>query len=526
MRFNSIKYIALLALAAANVAGCTKASAPDLGEELNVLLQMSVGTKAVAETDGTPTDAESAIHTLRVYAFVDGQAAGHFYTADYAALEDAAGTASGAAKHFLMDIKMYSLGSREVDFYVIANEEAMATAGSAPAGFDENTTEDELNGFTFTSLNLCNGMAFGLPMCCKKTETINFAIDDENNPQTAPGHEGHTLLAQKLSFELERPVGKIGVFAAKPIGEKGMLTVTGLSVTRSRFVNYLMLPADLEDAYDNEGSAADPRDLTTVEGSVTAEVASGETDASEYTPVQAEAYYPFENPWGSGSWSLPGDARGNILTISYKYDSDSQERTGTVYLPPIVRNTYYMVCCLLSNSGKIMVNYSVADWDDAELYKLEFAAPEYELPTQSYPAVAVQPPYSDHPTVHYNGDPAAQEGTFSINFKISGPVGQVWTPTLLNATDADYQITVTQNGSPVAAPYLASTDPYEITIRALRPDNVGKTLELAISYTPQWDPAGTSLLMINGSSEVGLYWPVPEGTENPTYKIVIEQVEP
>ena len=522
MRFNSIKYIALLALAAATVAGCTKAPAPDLGEELDVLLQMSVGTKAVTETDGTPTAAESAIHTLRVYAFVDGKAAGHFYTPDYAALEDAAGTASGTAKHFLMDIKMYSLGTRDVDFYVIANEEAMVTAGSA-VRLDENTTETELKGFTFTSLNLGNDMAFGLPMCCKKTETIDFATDDENNPQTVPGHEGHTLLAQKLSFELERPVGKIGVFAAKPIGEEGTLTVTGLSVTRSRFVNFLMLPANLEEAYDNEGSQAAPRDLEIVGGSVTAEVASGETDAAEYTPVQAEAYYPFENPWGSSNWSQAGSPRGNILTIKYRYDTDSQERTGTVYLPPVVRNTYYMVCCQLSNSGKITVNYSVADWDDAEPYELEFAAPEYELPTQSYPVAST--PYA-RPTVHYNGDPAAQEGTFSINFKISGPVGQVWTPTLLNATDADYQITVTQNGSPVSAPYLASADPYEITIRALRPDNVGKTLEFAISYTPQWDPTGTSLLMINGNNEDKQTWPVPTGTVNPTYKIVIEQVEP
>ena len=522
MRFNSIKYIALLALAAATVAGCTKAPAPDLGEELDVLLQMSVGTKAVTETDGTPTAAESAIHTLRVYAFVDGKAAGHFYTPDYAALEDAAGTASGTTKHFLMDIKMYSLGTRDVDFYVIANEEAMVTAGSA-VRLDENTTETELKGFTFTSLNLGNGMAFGLPMCCKKTETIDFATDDENNPQTVPGHEGHTLLAQKLSFELERPVGKIGVFAAKPIGEEGTLTVTGLSVTRSRFVNFLMLPANLEEAYDNEGSQAAPRDLEIVGGSVTAEVASGETDAAEYTPVLAEAYYPFENPWGSSNWSQAGSPRGNILTIKYRYDTDSQERTGTVYLPPVVRNTYYMVCCQLSNSGKITVNYSVADWDDAEPYELEFAAPEYELPTQSYPVAST--PYA-RPTVHYNGDPAAQEGTFSINFKISGPVGQVWTPTLLNATDADYQITVTQNGSPVSAPYLASADPYEITIRALRPDNVGKTLEFAISYTPQWDPTGTSLLMINGNNEDKQTWPVPTGTVNPTYKIVIEQVEP
>ena len=521
MRFNSIKYIALLVLAAATVAGCSKAPVPDLGEELDVLLQMSVGTKAVTETDGTPTAAESAIHTLRVYAFVDGKAAGHFYTPDYADLEDAAGTASGTAKHFLMDIKMYSLGTKDVDFYVVANEGAMYTAGSA-ARLDENTTEAELKEFTFTSLNLGNGMALGLPMCCKKTETIDFASDDESNPQTVPGHEGHTLLAQKLSFELERPVGKIGVFAAKPIGEEGTLTVTGLSVTRSRFVNFLMPPDNPESAYNNPGSASE-RELTPVEGPVTAEVASGETDAAKYTPVQAEAYYPFENPWGSTAWNQPGDSRGNILTIKYKYETDNQERTGTVYLPPIVRNTYYMVCCQLSNSGKILVNYSVADWDDAEPYELEFAAPEYEMPTQAYPVASK--PYA-RPTVHYNGDPAAQEGTFSINFKISGPVGQVWTPTLLNATDADYKITVTQNGSPVAAPYLASADPYEITIRALRPDNVGKMPEFAISYTPQWDPTGTSLLMINGDSEDDLTWPVPAGTLNPIYKIVIEQVEP
>lgn len=516
MRFNSIKYIALLVLAAATVAGCTKAPAPDLGEELNVLLQMSVGTKAVTETDGTPTDAESAIHTLRVYAFVGGEPAGHFYTDDYAGLEDA--SAPTAAKHFLMDIKMYSLGSRDVDFYVIANEDAMVTTGAA-VELDENTTEAQLNGFTFTRLNLDDDMAHGLPMCCKRKETINFAEDDPNNHQTDPGHEGHTLLAQKLSFELERPVGKIGVFAAKPKGEKGKLTITGLSVTRSRFVNFLMCPGNLENAYGNQGSSA-TRELATVDDPVLSEVASGEIDASQYTLVQAEAYYPFENPWGSSNWSQAGSPRGNILTIKYRYDTDSQERTGTVYLPPVVRNTYYMVCCQLSNSGKIMVNYSVADWDDAEPYELEFAAPEYELPTQSYPVAST--PYA-RPTVHYNGDPAAQEGTFSINFKISGPVGQVWTPTLLNATDADYQITVTQNGSPVAAPYLASADPYIITIRALRPDNVGKTLEFAISYTPQWDPTGTSLLMINGNSESELRWPVPAGTVNPTYKIVIEQ---
>lgn len=521
MKFNSILHIAVPALAAVLAAACTKEPVRDLGDEFNVLLQMSVGTKAVTETDGTPTDGESAIHTLRVYAFVDGEPAGHFYTDDYAGLEDASATT--AAKHVLMDIKMYSLGSRDVDFYVIANEDAMDTTGAA-VELDENTTEAQLNDFTFKGLYLANDMALGLPMCCKRKETINFAEDDPNNPQTVPGHEGHILLKQKLNFKLARPVGKIGVFAAKPVGEEGTLTVTGLIVTRSRFVNFLMLPDDLKNAYGNPGSTA-TRELETVDDPVTSEVVSGERNAAKYTLVQAEAYYPFENPWGSYIWSASGDTRGNILTISYKYNTDNQERTGTVYLPPIVRNNYYKVCCLLSNTGKIVVNYSVADWDDSESYKLEFDAPEYTLPTQSYPKVT-GPPYSDMPKVYYNGDAAAPEGTFSINFNITGPAGQVWTPTLLNATNEDYQISVTQRGVPASAPYTASDDPYDITVRALRPGNVGKTLELAISYTPQWDPAGTSLLMINGSSEDDLNWPVPEGTENPTYKIVIEQVEP
>ena len=521
MKFNNILHIAVPALAAVLAAACTKEPVRDLGDEFNVLLQMSVGTKAVTETDGTPSEGESAIHTLRVYAFVDGEPAGHFYTDDYAGLEDASATT--AAKHFLMDIKMYSLGSRDVDFYIVANEGAMKHPATLPA-LGPDTTEDGLNSFIFTSLDLSDNMAKGLPMCCKKTVTIDFAGDDENNPQTVPGHEGHILLKQKLNFELARPVGKIGVFAAKPVGEEGTLTVTGLSVTRSRFVNFLMLPDDLENAYGNPGSP-DIRKLETVVDTVPSEVVSGEEDATKYTPVLAEAYYPFENPWGSDSWSAPGDPRGNKLTISYRYDTDNQERTGTVYLPPIARNFYYKVCCLLSNTGKIVVNYSVADWDDSEPYELEFDAPEYTLPTQSYPVVT-DPPYSDMPEVYYNGDPDAKEGTFSIYFTIQGPTGQLWTPTLLNATEEDYEISVSQNSSPVYPPYRESGVPYEITVKALRPGNVGKTLELAISYTPQWDPAGTSLLMINGSSEDDLNWPVPEGTENPTYKIVIEQVEP
>lgn len=508
MNFRNTIYIAAL-LAALLLPSCSKESAPDRGEELNVLLQMSVGTKAVDETDGALDEAEAKINSLRVFAFVDGEAAGHFYTADASSLANT----DGSGMNFLMDIKMYSLGSREVDFYVVANEASMLENNAPVSVLSESTTEAQLARLSFTGIQ----PAAGLPMYFKGSRTIDFSSDAADNPQTQPGHEGHILLADKLEFELSRPMGKIGVFAAKPEGEDGTLRVTGLSVTRSRFVNFLMPPADLEAAYGSVGSAA-VRELAVVEGEVTATVASGDTDASHYTPVQAEVYYPFENPWGSDAWNMPGDSRGNILTIEYQYDGDAQPRSGTVYLPPIERNHYYMVCCQLSNSGKIIVNYTVSDWDDSEPYELEFAAPQYEYPTQVYPAAAA--PYPA-PEVYYNGDRNSPEGTFSVNFRISGPVGQIWQPTLLNATEADYEITVMQNNSPVTAPYEASADPYTITIRPLRQDNVGKTLEFAISYTPQWDPAGTSLLLINNGS-----WPSPEGTVNPEHKIVIKQIEP
>lgn len=78
--------------------GCVKEDAASLGERHDVAVRLNVGTRAVSETDGTPTDAESAIHTLRVYAFVGGQPAGHYFTDDVENLPHT----------FFMDLTFYS----------------------------------------------------------------------------------------------------------------------------------------------------------------------------------------------------------------------------------------------------------------------------------------------------------------------------------------------------------------------------------------------------------------------------------
>ena len=139
---------------------------------------------------------------------------------------------------FLMDLTMYSETTQTVDFYVVANEEAMSTPGGTQGQLTPNTTEAQLKEFSFTQLNTENG----LPMSCRQQVEVNLAELAGDNPQEAPGHEGHTMIAQKVSFELERPVGKLGVFAAKTAGETGTLQVTGLTLLKEgpRYMNYLM----------------------------------------------------------------------------------------------------------------------------------------------------------------------------------------------------------------------------------------------------------------------------------------------
>ena len=139
-----------------------------------------------------------------------------------------------------MHLTMYSTMTQKVDFYVVANEAAMETPGSSVL-LTENTTETQLNHFTFTKLNTSKG----LPMFCKQTETIDLTQLSDKTPAD-PGHAGHTLLRQDLTFELKRPIGKLGVFAAKPVGENSSLRVTGLTVLASgtRTRNYLMPQTD------------------------------------------------------------------------------------------------------------------------------------------------------------------------------------------------------------------------------------------------------------------------------------------
>ena len=491
------------------LSGCIKEEYTVPSEKGNALVQLNIGTRAVEETDGTPTNNETVLHSLRVYAFVNGQPAGHFYTKDGLDVNKPS---------FLMHLTMYSAVTQEVDFYVVANEAAMETPGGT-ASLTENTTETQLNHFTFTQLNTSNG----LPMFCKQTETIDLTQLSDETPAD-PEHAGHTLLGQNLTFELKRPIGKLGVFAAKPVGENSRLRVTGLTVLASgtRTRNYLMPQTD-ETLKAVTGITGDIS-LEVVEGEVTKTLAenASQTDKenpANYTPVLNAPFYLFENPWGSTQWDVKGDDDGNVLRVDYEFDGNA--RTGFVYMPPIERNKYYTVCCLMHNDGNIFVEYKVADWNK-ENYNITFDYPSYNNPIM--PADGSTVPEGGQyrqPTIWYNNDATSGEGSYSFTFSISGPDKQKWVPTLLDATAGDFEVTVYQKGMLVdPGNYVASSDPYQITIKALKSTNVDKTVSFAISYTPAWDQTGSSLLLINGQSG-SLKW---QGSNIPE-AIVIKQIE-
>lgn len=486
--------------------GCVREDvASPAGERHDVAVQLNIGTRAVSEADGTPTNDEKTIHTLRVYAFVGGKPAGHYFT----------NNVEGDPHTFFMDLTFYSAGEQTVDFYAVANEKAMITAGLGQSLTDQ-TTETQLKSFWFTALPIAaQQRELGLPMFCdKQSVNLDFTKVKENTT-TDPGHAGHPLLEhEEIKFNLQRPMGKLGVFAAKPAGESGTLRVTGLTLleqgTRAR--NYLM-PQTPETLKDISNSSSDIS-LAVVDGDVTKELAGNITpterqNPANYTPVLNEPFYPFESPWGNGgNWNIPDtEGKCNILKIDYSFDQDA--RTAYIYLPAIERNHYYAICCLFHNDGKIIVDYVVADWDaDPEgEYGIEFNYPVYTNPIQ--PANGALLPDGgqyDQPEVWVNTDPNSDEGSYTFQFNIKGPEGQTWTPTLQGTlgTPDNFKIEVYQriNGTKtyITDPdkRVASPDPYYVQVKALKSNNVDEEVGLAIVYTRDWNPDGSAMLLING----------------------------
>lgn len=208
-----------------------------------------------------------------------------------------------------------------------------------------------------------------------------------------------------------------------------------------------------------------------------------------------------------------------------------QEQTRYVPLPPIVRNHDYQVRALIKEDGGIVVNYTVADWEQVE-WDLAFDAAQH---TSLLPSPKDDDKPTTFPTISFTGDDN-ENGAAVFFFKMDGPTGITWKPTLRASAD-DFEARVYEvNFNTDGTTYEIGTEQvtgnieaeskqyYAIKVVALNAKAITNIatnpLELLITHAPQWNEEKDNSLVINPLSSSSYFWPAKDsnGTATFTYK--------
>ncbi len=228
--------------------------------------------------------------------------------------------------------------------------------------------------------------------------------------------------------------------------------------------------------------------------------------------------------YSNNATTAPADAAdgGYYYQITYQIGSGSPQ-TRYVALPAVARNHDYQVRALVNGEGGMEISYTVADWVDVEWDDMHFTPANN---TNLLAAPNVDAVASSAPTLTYNANIDA--GTpFKGYFRMRGPVGAEWKPTIYDAAASDYKVEVYEVTNAESTPiglgsevltgvnndkFVEVTETnkdkfYEVRVIALNPDRNGKKFKLAISHSSLWH-ADTKLLLINaGAGSTTTYWP-------------------
>ena len=492
--FNIIIKAALAIVLTAVAGGCVTDKLDSPKNLRSVMLQVDIETGEM--TKATPSDAESGINSVRIYAFrADGVQAGHFYRAN------------ASANPIVMDMVLPETGRHNVKFYVFVNEASIQfTDGFA---FTETMTQAQLMAAKIHNVNA----SYGLHIYCERTEEIN--VDEvSQNPNTGTGHLGHFYLTQKVTFSLIRPMAKLSVYAAMVDGGvPGSIKVESLGYQHNgtREYNYLLpQTADVLASVPLRNSGremlanavtlkktVDKTDLTAV-------------DAPENYELLVADQYLGETESGSDDWTAKISDRQAVIQV--KYSVGGEIKLGHVYLPAVVRNNHYKVLILINSEGQILINYTIADWEDADVTQLTF-----DYPTHSYIRVA-----ADTDDVPSAAAEMSETKPFTGYFKMSYPENEKWTPVLVSGSqECDLTVTKFGESTPLTPPISVSEFWYKIEVKpksgsSLQP---GDEVELAITYAPNYLDGVFDYLMINGS-QGHPYWPTAPEKHDPN-KVII-----
>lgn len=489
---------ALAIIAAVLTTGCIFEKM-DMPKDLqNVMILLNV-TNQDMQTKATPTESESKINSLHIYAFCEGRPAGYMLR-----------QVTEQNTPFLMDLLLPAVvpggteaqNTHDVQFYLVANAESMLYE-NVPISLDESTTQAELEALTFTGI-VQNSP---LPLYCKQTEAINVA---DYTSTDAAGHEEHYCLAQKVSFPLSRSFAKISVYGAKPAGLRTSPRILSVEMLAKGTRQYGYIFEQTDDVINAIPSRAN--NLVLLSTPVSVGELSGSADSpSSYTEVMTRPTYISEVAVGSDSWNVDsGHDNAVVLKIDYVINDGGQTKTAHVYMPKIVRNHHYKVLCLFSEveEGQIIINLSVADWDKVEV---DYT---FDYPTHSYLRQSIPTTQAEVAAKPSSEAVMSDTQPFVGYFQMTAPGSDTWIPTLVGAHTDDAVITVYKRNDDNSEsnilnsdwPMQAGSNWYKIVVTPKNDFVVGDSVNLAITYTAVGGFTTSEYLLINGSSGE-YYWP-------------------
>lgn len=381
------------------MSSCIREKLPEAVSSRVAAVEMTVSTRVGSDTstpeEGAATDTELGIKTLRVYAFYKGPnknfsvPAGHFYSDNF----------NGSTIHFKMDMAVFQIASQNMKFYAIANE-----ASLVGVSLSETTTEADLNGITFSSLDTSNG----LPM------VDSFDTEVFLTPSQTSDH-----ITVSEQFNLIRPMGKLTVAAAKK-DANGKLTITSVKKVKGFAASNGLFNSS---SFSPKTSSEEMTPIALSSNGAkqyTGTTSEHRTDL-QFFDIVAVPEYLFENLlYGTNDWKEVV-SNGGQLAITYDFDGFSQ--TGYVNLPKIERNKHYVVTCLMNNRSEMDITLTVADWNQTG-------------ESWSYSKTVV---VDDDGKINWTSGSATPEGIVALpgdgpvqcNFTIASPANATWHATLI-----------------------------------------------------------------------------------------------
>ena len=500
---------AILSVAAVMSVGCLIEKEDALTNMQNVMIELNVSAGEM--TKASPSEQESTINTLRIYAFYGSRLVGYI---DRGVIVE--------GDPFYMDLELPATGIHEVYFYVIANETQMSYQ-STPLTLSRDMSREQLEEIRYTGLVSGNC----LPMYAKQKESID--VDKiRAAANTGEGHDGHFILIDPVELKLSRSLAKISLYAAKTQGAEITPQIINATLLAAGTRQYSYLFEQEDDVLNNVASRPNDRDLLTSAVTVTKSVelnSAASKDPAAFDVIFTNAYLP-EVTYGSSDCSVSsGNSREVVMRVEYALGTGGEVRAGYVYMPRINRNTHYKVCLLINPEGKIKINYEVAPWYTNTMDDFHF-----DYPTHSY--LREQIPVTEADIALKPALPATMSETvpFTAYFQMTVPSNDAWTPTLEGPHAGNCEVKVYEIDGLIETPVTQSNWPIEASEKwyklVVSPDQMklsaGNEVRLAVTY--QASGLDTIEYMLINGSHGEYYWPYSGTTTQDANYVIITMV--